>query len=267
MIVSPFRRLPPLSASSCIPSCTNRSTLSAEKPSTLYATWPTTRWSAVGRGTHCRLRPSPCVKEQILARATARSVSSPVARTLSWISRRMQFSGCFRTVCKIDRASRCVPRFLHLAETMTYFFFPAGPACGTSSFRFLSHILRSTPSRAFLIAHVPDARHAPVPLPRPSAKIPDHPHPSYDLTPATIRSAPPCPTLLSPCLDHTLGRFRPDADGGEALPGDAELHVSTHAERGPRRRRRAGRRGGGGAQGRARVHDQPERGQARHGPP
>ena len=104
-----------------------------------------------------------------------------------------------------DRQSVEVRFILPEFGQINVFFFLVGPARSSSSFGFLSHVLRPTPSRAILIAHVPDARHPPVALPCSPAEILDHPHPAHNFPPTTIRSASPCPTLLPPCLDHTVG--------------------------------------------------------------
>ena len=212
-------------------SCTSRSTLSVEKRSTRYATWSTTRWNAAGLGTHCRHKPLPCAKAPTRQLVTARSASLLAVPTSSWISRQMRFSGFFRMVCRTDRASTYAYLYFFCSNHDVVLIFVVGPARGSASFGILSHVPRSAPSRIVLVAHLPDARHPPLALPRPPPEIPHHPHTPHHAPPATIRPASACPTLLPPRPDHTVCRFRSDADGREALPRDADFHIPANAER------------------------------------
>ena len=152
----------------------------------------------------------------------------------SWISKRMPFSGSSRTVCRTDRALRCVHVIL-FTKIMIFFDFFVGPARGFAGFSILSHVLRSAPSRTVLIAHVPDARNPSLALPRQPPEVPHRPHTPHNLPPATIRPSFACPALFPPRPDHTVGRFRSNADGREALPMNAEFHIPADAEWGSRR--------------------------------
>jgi hypothetical protein len=83
--------------------------------------------------------------------------------------------------------------------------FSLGPARSSSRFRVLPHLLRSTPSSAVLVTHVPHVGHPSLPLPRPPASVSDYPYPSNELPPAALRSTPSCLAFFPTCLDHTIG--------------------------------------------------------------